>query len=239
MRNSFKFILFMLVVSIILLWSVYVAAKQKSKGQKDWVTNETSATRIEYVTNIKSENELMSDFQYLTLTMSELRENAEEEAEKKKAEENAETSKVAINEMVEETEEIDENFEVVSEDIEIVTEENEIAQEEVEEAIEELDKAGLVSLGEFCLTAYCACTQCCGAYATGTTASGTTATANRTIAVDTSVIPFGTEVVINGNTYIAEDTGGAIDGNRIDVFFDSHQDALNFGVQYTEVFIRN
>ena len=86
----------------------------------------------------------------------------------------------------------------------------------------------------FCITAYCPCELCCGK-SDGITATGTVATEGRTIAVDPSVIPYGTEVVINGHTYIAEDCGGAICGNRIDIFFDSHQAALNWGVQYLEV----
>lgn len=94
----------------------------------------------------------------------------------------------------------------------------------------------LVSLGEFKLTAYCACSKCCGK-SDGITATGTIATQGRTIAVDPRVIPYGAEVVINGHTYVAEDTGGAIDNKRIDVFFDSHQVAWDFGVQYAEVFL--
>lgn len=93
--------------------------------------------------------------------------------------------------------------------------------------------------GDFVLTAYCACPICCGAYSNmenPRTASGTRATANRTIAADTSVFPFGTELVINGQVYVVEDRGGAIQGNRIDVFFDSHQAALNFGRQTAEVY---
>lgn len=93
------------------------------------------------------------------------------------------------------------------------------------------------SLGEFQLTAYCACEKCCGAYANGYTATGTLATAGRTIAVDPNVIPYGTKVIINGHEYVAEDCGGGIKSNRIDIFFDSHQEALNFGVQKAEVFI--
>lgn len=89
----------------------------------------------------------------------------------------------------------------------------------------------------FKLTAYCPCIQCCGK-TDGITASGTKATEGRTIAVDPNVIPFGTEVIINGHTYIAEDKGGAIKDNRIDVYFDSHQDALEFGVQYADVLIK-
>ena len=91
-------------------------------------------------------------------------------------------------------------------------------------------------LGEFRLTAYCKCTACCGQWAGGATASGVMPVANHTIAVDTSVIPFGTKVVINGNTYVSEDTGSAIKGNRIDIYFDTHQEALNFGVQYADVY---
>ena len=66
------------------------------------------------------------------------------------------------------------------------------------------------SLGVFKITHYCACPICCGEYSNGITASGTTAQAGRTIAVDPSLIPLGSSVVINGHTYVAEDTGGAI-----------------------------
>lgn len=92
-------------------------------------------------------------------------------------------------------------------------------------------------LGEFKLTAYCACSKCCGQWANGITATGTVATQGRTIAVDPSKIPYGTKVSINGHTYVAEDCGGAIKGNRIDVYFDSHSEALQFGVQYADVYI--
>ena len=44
-------------------------------------------------------------------------------------------------------------------------------------------------------------------------------------------------IVIDGHTYVAEDTGSAIKGNRIDIYFDTHQEALNFGVQYADVYI--
>ena len=92
------------------------------------------------------------------------------------------------------------------------------------------------NLGRFMLTAYCPCSTCCGK-SDGITATGTIATQGRTIAVDPRVIPYGTEVIINGHTYIAEDCGGSIKGNRIDVYFDSHSEALQFGVQYADVYI--
>lgn len=92
-------------------------------------------------------------------------------------------------------------------------------------------------LGEFKLTAYCTCEKCCGEWADGITATGTDATPGRTIAVDPKVIPLGSTVYINGTEYIAEDIGGAIKGNRIDVLFPTHQEALEFGVQYADVII--
>ena len=87
-------------------------------------------------------------------------------------------------------------------------------------------------------TAYCPCEKCCGK-CDGITATGTKATAGRTIAVDPSIIPYGTEVVIAGNTYIAEDCGGAIKGNAVDIFFDTHEEALTFGKQQVVATIKN
>ena len=80
------------------------------------------------------------------------------------------------------------------------------------------------------LTAYCPCVKCCGK-SDGITASGTQATAGRTVAVDTRLIPYGTEISIDGKTYVAEDRGGKVKGYTIDVFFNSHEEALNFGRQ--------
>lgn len=86
-------------------------------------------------------------------------------------------------------------------------------------------------LENFKITAYCPCSKCCGKFADGITATGTAATEGRTIAVDPEVIPYGSKVVIDGKEYIAEDCGGAIKGKRIDLFFETHQEALEYGVQ--------
>ena len=109
--------------------------------------------------------------------------------------------------------------------------------EQMTEIVTEAPTSQVELLGTFKLTAYCACEKCCGK-SDGITATGTKATANRTIAVDKTVIPYGTTVIINGNEYVAEDTGGAIKGNTIDIFFDEHEEALNFGVQYADVYIK-
>ena len=80
----------------------------------------------------------------------------------------------------------------------------------------------------FVLTAYCPCLECCGK-TDGITATGVQAVQGRTVAVDPSFITLGTSIEIDGRAYVAEDVGGAIKGNRIDVFFDTHEQALQFG----------
>ena len=105
----------------------------------------------------------------------------------------------------------------------------------VEEPEEPEQETELQSLGTFRLTAYCSCSECCGQWADGITYTGTEATPDRTVAVDPTVIPLGSTVLIDGQEYVAEDIGGAIKGARIDIFFPTHQAALQFGVQYAEV----
>lgn len=83
----------------------------------------------------------------------------------------------------------------------------------------------------FTVTAYCPCRKCCGAYANGYTATGAKATQGVTVAADPAVLPMGTEIQIDGHTYTVQDTGGAIKGDRLDLYFDSHEDALRWGVQ--------
>jgi 3D (Asp-Asp-Asp) domain-containing protein len=92
-------------------------------------------------------------------------------------------------------------------------------------------------LGKFSATAYCNCTKCCGKWAGGPTASGAMPQAGRTIAVDPKVIPLGTKVLINGQTYVAEDTGSAIKGNKIDIYQDSHSSALNWGRRTVDIYL--
>ena len=83
------------------------------------------------------------------------------------------------------------------------------------------------------ITAYCSCAKCCGKY-TGRTASGRMAKAGRTIAAPSN-FKFGTKLSINGKQYVVEDRGGAIKGNRIDIFVSSHSAALRWGVRYLPV----
>lgn len=91
---------------------------------------------------------------------------------------------------------------------------------------------------KYTITAYCHCSKCCGK-SDGITASGVKATEGITVATDKSM-PFGTKIYIDGvGERIVQDRGGAIKGNRIDLYFDSHQEALNFGRQTKYVTILN
>ena len=87
------------------------------------------------------------------------------------------------------------------------------------------------------ITAYCSCSKCCGK-TTGRTASGTKATAGRTVAAS-SKFAFGTKLNIGGHIYTVEDRGGAISGNRIDIYVNSHSQALQWGVKYLPVSVAN
>ena len=98
-----------------------------------------------------------------------------------------------------------------------------------------------IDIGVGTVTAYCPCVNCCGKWAGGPTASGAMPNQGVTVAVDPSVIPIGSEVMIEGDDtiYIAQDTGGHIKGARIDLFFDSHLSAREYGVQYHTIYWRN
>lgn len=81
----------------------------------------------------------------------------------------------------------------------------------------------------FNVSFYCSCSKCCGGYSNGITASGKYAKANHTIAAPKGY-SFGTKIYLEGmGTYTVEDRGGAIYGNRIDVYVNSHAQALKLG----------
>lgn len=89
----------------------------------------------------------------------------------------------------------------------------------------------------FKTTAYCPCEECSGGYGNHT-ATGKIARSDHTIAVDPDVIRYGTKVTIDGTTYTAEDCGGAVRGNHIDIYFDNHADVEHYGVRYKKVRVK-
>ena len=90
------------------------------------------------------------------------------------------------------------------------------------------------------VTHYCCCVKCCGKD-DGITYSGVKATPGVTVAVDTSIIPLGSDVLVDYgdgviNYYRADDTGSTIKGNKLDLCVSSHQEAINLGVRTATVY---
>ena len=138
-------------------------------------------------------------------------------------------------------------------EIELETEtETEIVELATQIEVETETEPQYVSLGTFKVTAYCSCSLCCSHYAENRPldengepivygASGAELIADYSIAVDVDLIPYGETILINGREYVAHDCGSAIYDNRIDIYMSSHEKALQWGVQYIEIFreVRN
>lgn len=121
----------------------------------------------------------------------------------------------------------------------------EVPQEVTKEVIKEVTLVPstdfMTYFGEFLVTSYCPCEKCCGEWALNrptvnnqlvvSTASGAFAKEGVTVAVDTSIIPFGTKLYIEGvGVRVAQDRGGGIKGNRLDVYYRDHRKALFSGL---------
>lgn len=107
------------------------------------------------------------------------------------------------------------------------------------------DDDSLTLVGDFKSTFYCP-GSCCNSEWAGKTATGEVPTPGVTIAVDSSLIPLGSKVYIEfeeaslqhlNGIYIAQDTGGAIKGYKIDVLVESHALALSLGVGNAKVYM--
>ncbi len=99
-------------------------------------------------------------------------------------------------------------------------------------AYEEIGEYSFV--GTCKITFYCACTECCGRWADGLTATGIPVEPG-IVAVDPDVIPLGSTVVIDGQQYLAADTG--VTGLHVDICVETHAEALEQGVRSAEVWV--
>lgn len=89
-------------------------------------------------------------------------------------------------------------------------------------------------VGECTVTAYCPCELCCGQWADGLTAAGLPASPG-IIAVDPEIIPLGSTVIVDGQRYLAADTG--VTGQAVDLCMEEHEAAQAFGVRTAEVWV--
>lgn len=91
------------------------------------------------------------------------------------------------------------------------------------------------SLGMFTTTGYCNCSRCSGGF--NLTYSGTVPKANHTLSADLDLFPIGTKLMINGIVYTVEDMGGSVDGHKVDIYYDTHEEAVAHGTKQEEVFM--
>ena len=125
----------------------------------------------------------------------------------------------------------------------VLNQENQEQQPILLEATINIDsQVMLENLGLYKVTYYCSCKSCCGkdpnhpAY--GVTRSGAIAQEGVTVAADTSKIPLGSYIYIEGVGFrIVQDTGSLIKGNRIDVYVSDHQEALELGVTTNQIYL--
>jgi len=93
------------------------------------------------------------------------------------------------------------------------------------------------------VTGYCPCSKCCGKFADGITACGHKIRPGDTFVAADKRYSFGTTMVIegynDGQAVKVLDRGGAIRGNKLDAFFQTHQQALEWGVRYIDVKVRD
>ena len=106
------------------------------------------------------------------------------------------------------------------------------AQAEAYEAIGAYQYIGECTVTYYCCEAY---EHVCGD-GDGLTATGLPVTPG-VVAVDPEVIPLGSTVIIDGQAYLAADTGGAVGGNHVDICVATHQEAEDLGVTTAEVWV--
>ena len=91
------------------------------------------------------------------------------------------------------------------------------------------------------VSAYCPCPKCCEQYSDGITANGYRIQKNDKFVAAPSIYPFGTIMKIPGYNnnlpVIVRDRGGAIKDNKLDLYFDTHQEALNWGRKHISVIV--
>lgn len=136
-----------------------------------------------------------------------------------------------------EIEKIEMNSEIIKEPVNKVVQVTKITNRSSRTTTPVTTSESGVSLGKYKITAYCSCSKCCGK-SNGITSSGRYATANHTIAAPGN-FAIGTKLKINGVVYTVEDRGGAINGKKIDIYVNSHSEALKWGVKYLNVELLN
>ena len=109
-----------------------------------------------------------------------------------------------------------------------------LQQVEAEQPAEHTADDHYTYIGECVITSYCPCEVCCGSWADGLTATGIPAEPG-IVAVDPTVIPLGSTVIVNDREYMAADVG--VKGLAVDICAAGHQEAADYGVQRQDVWV--
>ena len=105
----------------------------------------------------------------------------------------------------------------------------------IEEVPQDIDITPVVTvpgkhLGKFSISHYCSCPICTQTPKGSKTATGHIPREGRTVAVDPKIIPLHSVIYVEDlGTFVAEDVGGAVKGNHLDIYISDHQRALNLG----------
>lgn len=128
----------------------------------------------------------------------------------------------------------------------VVCEQPEAPETNENELIEQALMENAIKLENVTVSHYCICQKCCGKTPDnpgyGITASGRKATPYVSVAVDPDVIPLGSDVLVDYGDgeikyYRADDTGGAVKGDHIDLCVGGHQEALHLGIRTATVWV--
>lgn len=101
---------------------------------------------------------------------------------------------------------------------------------------------GYGNCAEFTVTAYCPCEKCCGSWALNREgpvvgAACVPLVPGVSVAVESSIFPLGTTFVdADGNQYIAHDTGSGVVGFWVDIFCETHEEAVSIGMQHRTLY---
>ncbi len=213
------------------------AAKQQEVQAMAQSTNDNIASYVSQISASQEEAQLLmaeiasADNSISSLIQQKEAEEAEQAAAQAEEVQNDEDYGYDASTDTTETSSSSTSTEVVTEEVE-EEESYEAPEEETTDTSENTSSSGQGTyLGNFVLTAYCNCAQCCGT-AGNATASGAMPTAGHTVAM--AGVPFGTQLLINGTVYTVEDLGTPY--GHVDIYFDSHAEALSFGLQYADVY---
>lgn len=213
------------------------AAKQQEVQAMAQSTNDNIASYVSQISASQEEAQLLmaeiasADNSISSLIQQKEAEEAEQAAAQAEEVQNDEDYGYDASTDTTETSSSSTSTEVVTEEAE-EEESYEASEEETTDTSENTSSSGQGTyLGNFVLTAYCNCAQCCGT-AGNATASGAMPTAGHTVAM--AGVPFGTQLLINGTVYTVEDLGTPY--GHVDIYFDSHAEALSFGLQYADVY---